>query len=223
VSSLPLPIPLSSRVTLLRDKTRIFPVIADILAFQALVAQAWIDHTGTSEAELNETSSTLFSCLAANMGLELSLSGFKHAAMTGDMPDEIQVFTVPKPPPPLPPEAQHVAGATSLSVRLMSAAFAVAADRMVEWVEKNVTTDRHKFPPIINFGRVIRNAIVHGHTVNIRSPKAPTVTWRGLEISDKDFGRELFNGSLISGGDLVLLLMEMEAELNELGAPFELG
>lgn len=154
------------------------------------------------------------------MQLRLSLRGFKNTALTGEQPDLIEVITAPKAPPP---DAPHVAGITNISVRLMSAAFALAADRMVEWVENKITTDRHRFPPHINFGRVIRNAIVHGYTINIKSPSAPAVAWRGLEISNKDYGRELFNGSLLSGGDLILLLIEMEAEINDLGAPFDLA
>jgi|GEM_PF-3445362 len=159
-------------------------------------------------------------CRAANIDLNMIANGHLAAALTGETPDKLNVHLQPK---GLAPDAPTAHGMKGPSARLMCAMFGVFVEQAVDWARREHTTNYHKFPPVLNFCRVVRNATVHGGTININSPNAPSVSWRGLTYSNKDEGRSIINTGDLSGGDLILLMLELEAELNDLGAPFDLG
>lgn len=112
----------------------------------------------------------------------------------------------------------HQINAGMLVLHSIPAFFSLFTERAVEWGKTNVGTDYHGWPPVLNFSRVVRNAIVHGGTINISSPSAPKVSWRGLAYSFADEGRKAI-WTDIGAGDFILLLMDLEAELDHLGAP----
>jgi hypothetical protein len=102
--------------------------------------------------------------------------------------------------------------------RIGSAHFVQFIDPWLDWVRANLTTDYHNWPPLCNFGRVIRNAATHGGTINIESKTAPSVRWYSLQYDHRSRGRAIF-GSDISCADLILLMFEVSDELDKLGAP----
>jgi hypothetical protein len=75
-----------------------------------------------------------------------------------------------------------VRGLKDLTQGVVAALFSIDAEAAVDWVKGNVSTDYHQWPPISNFARVVRNAIVHGGTININSETSPVVTWRSPDI-----------------------------------------
>jgi hypothetical protein len=114
-------------------------------------------------------------------------------------------------------------GMTSISSRITSAVFALFVESGIEWIKRNHSTDFKKWPPVANFCRVVRNAIVHGGKINMKSETAVGGRWRHLHYDHRHYGKPILNDGDLSTGDLVLLMCELELELNELGAPFDLG
>ena len=112
----------------------------------------------------------------------------------------------------------HKINAGMLVLPSIPAFFSLFTERAVEWGKANVGTDYHGWPPVLNFCRVVRNAVVHGGTINISSSSAPKVGWRGLAYSSAEEGRKVI-WTDIGVGDFILLLMDLEAELDHLGAP----
>lgn len=105
----------------------------------------------------------------------------------------------------------------ALSRQLTGSIAAVYLDRVIEWYKNEVSTDYGSWPQTLNFSRIVRNAIVHSGTVNIKSRTSPAVNWRGVQLSHKNFGEEIY--SILYDGDLILLLFDLEDELDSLGAP----
>jgi hypothetical protein len=65
--------------------------------------------------------------------------------------------------------------------------------------------------PVLAFANTIRNAFAHGGTIHFEKSKAGvTVSWGRLSYSDKDNGRQVMYND-ISQGDVILLMLEMEA------------
>lgn len=161
-----------------------------------------------------------FSCQAGAIDLVYDFSEMIDHIVDGDRPDVIYLH-VREARPPF--QGVEIAGARPSSIHISSAVFSLFVDEAVSWVRRNVATDPHRFPSKVNFCRVVRNAIVHGGTVNIDSPNAPIVNWRGLTYGHAQNGREILNnGTDLSIGDLMLLLIEADYELTTLGAPLNL-
>ncbi|PKA44037.1 hypothetical protein CWR43_06950 [Rhizobium sullae] len=64
------------------------------------------------------------------------------------------------------------------------------------------------WPPVWNFGRVVRNAMSHGGEVTIKDDKTH-VSWKRLTYSRAENGRRIVNVDLWPG-DLFILIREME-------------
>lgn len=101
----------------------------------------------------------------------------------------------------------------------VGAIFSIYIDQVIEWAKNDIGNDYHNWPKVLNFCRVVRNACIHGGTVNISSPKSPGVKWRGIKISHADCGRKILDGDILAMGDLYLLLFDLEREMCGLGAP----
>lgn len=71
--------------------------------------------------------------------------------------------------------------------------------------------DSSKWPDVLRFGRVVRNAFTHDGKVDIRNPKADPVKWRGLTYSYSDNGREILYVDLLPA-DVFVLMEEMDRE-----------
>lgn len=195
---------------------RAHPYIADMLVLYAMMLADLARHLQTPPAaDANVT----LACLAADLDLEFEIGEFIGASLTGEIPDVINIMTNEKGPEP---QGEDVLGLKSVLTRVTCAQFSVYAEAACDWVKRNVSSAVHSWPPTINFGRVVRNAIVHGGTINIPSPRSPAVSWRGLTYSHQSFGREIINKGDLSLGDLIVLMLEIEIELNGIGAPYDL-
>jgi hypothetical protein len=195
------------------DKARCFEHIADILTFFALT------FGGTNIVFVGGPSRARFSCLAGNMELAGHLTGFDDTLRTGKLPGIITFTRSEKLPAP---ESGEVPGIKSINTRIIGAIFAVFVDKASDWVKANVSTDYYNWPPVSNFARIVRNAIVHGGTINLKDEEA-RVAWSGVEISAQNYGDRILNTGKLSLGDLLLLMFNLEEELDGLGAPLDLG
>jgi len=189
-----------------------------VLIFLSLSYQALLPLIGKEPHA--EPIKIILACCAGEIDIKMVAQGHLAAAMSGDIPDTIVIRLATKSPDPGVPAAR---GMKDLSTRLLCAMFGIFVERAVDWARREHTTDYHKFPPVLNFCRVVRNATVHGGTININSPNAPTVSWRSLTYNHNDAGRSIINTGDINGGDLILLMLELDEELNLIGAPFDLG
>jgi hypothetical protein len=78
--------------------------------------------------------------------------------------------------------------------------------------EQKYTTNTQAWPLTWNFGRVVRNALSHGGTVNFTNQNAPLVSWRSLSYGPAQNGRQLLYQDITSV-ELILLMEEMDALL----------
>jgi hypothetical protein len=68
-----------------------------------------------------------------------------------------------------------------------------------------------KWPPVWNFGRVVRNALSHNGSIHFENMNAKPVTWHNLSFDPTHNGRAIFDD--IDPVDLILLMAEMDGEL----------
>jgi hypothetical protein len=59
--------------------------------------------------------------------------------------------------------------------RLVTGCFVQFVDPWIDWVKDNISTNFHAWPHVCSFARVVRNAAVHGGTINIERETAPSV------------------------------------------------
>ncbi len=98
--------------------------------------------------------------------------------------------------------------------------FGIYIDRIVKWLDGKFGRKYESWPPIANFARTVRNAIIHGGIIRL-SKGSPIVSWRGLQLSHVDDGQNIFGEKYIYDGDLIMLMYELEEELIENDAPFD--
>ena len=202
---------------ILRGKTRCHPYITDLQTFYAVTTEA-IARRLWYEAEGGPRYMTL-AARAAAADVNLPLGPYVQAAIDGNAPDEIIVRIDTKEPAP---RGVNASGMENISTRIVAAEFALFVETAFEWL-------RHKKKPIedwpqaSNFARIVRNAIVHGGRINIDNPNSIGGSWRNLHYDYRSKGRAILNTGDLSIGDLIILMLEVEEDLNTLGAPFDLG
>ena len=160
-------------------------------------------------------------CSREQKDIVIPATGVLHNAIFHDVPKRLHLEIVDK--PDRPPARTFISNGFSEVTRAFHhSMFSQFSEAASEWVKTNHSTDFKKWPPIANFCRVVRNAIVHGGTINTRDTEAPTVEWRGLAYNHESRGRKIFELDL-RPVDLVILLFDLDAELTDLEAPFDLS
>lgn len=204
---------------MIKGKTRCHPYISDLQTFYAVSSAAIAAELGVVK-DPQHRSHMILACRAANADVALPLDGYVQAALSGDVPKEIIVRIEEKGPEP---GSVSVKGMDSISTRICAALFALFVETGNEWLKRNYKKDAKDWPPVSNFCRIVRNAIVHGGKINLNSETAVGGRWRHLNYNHRHNGKAILNDGDLSIGDLIILMFEMELELNELGAPFDLG
>ena len=204
-------------IRIVRGKTRCYPYITDLQTFYAVTGEALAAHLRVPYEEPGEM---VFACRAANADVVLPMAGYLDAAISDDAPAEIILRIEEKRPEP---DGIQAAGMESISTRIVGAIFSLFIERACAWFKRQYGKQTSDWPPTANFCRVVRNAIVHGGTININSQTATGGRWRHLKYDYRDYGRAILNTGDLSIGDLIILMLEMELDLNGAGAPFDLG
>lgn len=205
-------------VRLVRGKTRCHPYISDLQTFYAVTSEALRVHMNMPRDE--GQSHMVLAARAAHADVAVPLDGYVDAAITGNAPDEIIVRVETKAPEP---EGANAAGMESISTRIVAAIFSLFIERACDWFKRNYGKQTANWPQTANFCRIVRNALVHGGTINISTETATGGQWRQLKYDYQDYGRAILNTGDLSLGDLVILMLEMEQDLNDAEAPFDLG
>ena len=206
-------------VRVVRSKTRCHPYITDLQTFYAVTTAAVASHLGTISNDA-DVSHMVLAARATHADVALPLAGYVESAISGQVPDEIIIRIENKEPEPEGVGAPRMEG---ISHRIVAAVFSLFIDTGLDWLCNHYKKPVADWPPVCNFCRVVRNAIVHGGKINIDSPTAIGASWRHLHYDHRHNGRTILNQSDLSSGDLIVLMLEMEAALNDLGAPFDLG
>ena len=68
----------------------------------------------------------------------------------------------------------------------------------------------HAWPPVLQFGSVIRDAMSHGGVIHIY-PGVPPISYFGLTYSTANNGRKIFHND-VTCADIFFLMHEMDAE-----------
>lgn len=202
---------------LVRGKTRCHPYIADICTYFAVTFDGLRSRVHPGEPGGGHA---VLACRGAQADIALPLPGFVEGAINGAVPDEIIVRYEQKAPPP---DGTNIPGMEGLTGRVVSAIFSLFVERGNDWMKRSVSTQFSNWPQTSNFCRIVRNAIVHGGTININSETAVGGEWRHLKYDHRHNGKPILNDGDLSIGDLVVLMLEMESELIHLNAPTDLG
>jgi hypothetical protein len=144
----------------------------------------------------------------------LPLHGIFEAAVQGQKLNQIEVIFKEE----RDPDDPGIVPGTFLELltNIINPVFVQFFEDHRPWLEENFLPAQ--CPPILVFGRVIRNAISHGGRCDIRGKKAQPVNWYHLTYSSDDNGRQIINEDIIFA-DLLILMFEMSDCLDQLGCP----
>lgn len=111
--------------------------------------------------------------------------------------------------------ADHRLSSTShkkLVRSIMESAFLKYFENQRTQVEHNYGQNVESWPPVWNFGRVVRNAFGHQGKITFSNPKSASVEWRGISYQPSDNGREVLLVDMAIC-DLIFLMDDMNAAL----------
>ena len=142
--------------------------------------------------------------------------------MEGRKPKEVQVLIMdsPKIPDALPLGFRSGDSLSRIQARLISPIFLKFYETYRGWWVNKLNRDPSTWPMVMQFSRVIRNAIGHQMRIDWASPNLGPAEWRGLSYSHADNGKHVI-GVDLSVADLFFLLVDLSDELDRLGCPIE--
>ncbi len=206
-----------------KSSHRCHSALADIAFFSCV---SYIAGSAIAEKPAKESPNIILDCRAADVTLLIHTDGFNSALISGIVPDEILMRSrrgiLPSRISP-GRTATAMYGVTRLSKQVYSAAFSNFCELAIDWIKTKKSTNYGSWPPVANFCRVVRNALVHGGSINISGPDAPAVSWESVEYSHKQKDTNVLGPNQLSVGDLVFLMFDLNNELDEFGAPFDLS
>jgi hypothetical protein len=152
-------------------------------------------------------------------GFGLPLRGPLENALAGIIPEAIDIGIITSSDvltKPLHEVKLQTSGLQAVMPHVVSPIFLLFFERYNDWLNTNVG-DAVKWPPPLNFARVIRNAAAHGK-IKIKDHSAPAVTWRGLSYNHADNGRQII-GTDINLGEILALMFDANDALDAVGVP----
>lgn len=92
------------------------------------------------------------------------------------------------------------------------------------WLESKFGPDPYGWPSLMNFARVVRDALAHHRgRIHFNSLADRPVRWQHLSYSPSDEGLLVFGDETadLDIADIIILLFEMAFEFDNLGCPFQ--
>ena len=204
-------------VLLVKGHDRCYPYIADICTYFALTSRGIQSKV---YPDYPDAGNAILACRAVKVDVVLPLSSFADRALNNHTPDQILLLFGNIGPPS---EGVGIGGIASLTGRVLSAIFSLYVERGTDWLRRNIGSRYTDWPPTSNFCRIVRNAIVHGGTINLDSKTAVGGEWRHLKYDYRHNRKAILNDGDLSIGDLIVLMLELEKDLIDLKAPVDLG
>jgi hypothetical protein len=161
-----------------------------------------------------------------NLSVRFPLHGPVQGALKGLTPDKVQYTITAKSQQRLDQYAAeiqsgqkpHVAPIiTPVFMNLISPVFVDYFEAYKEWLYRKLNNPDN-WPSAWRFGWMVRNAMSHNGMVHFLK-KGPPVSWHGLTYSYDDNDKVKIVGNVLSTGDIVILMFDMDDELNTLGCP----
>ncbi|MBB3195884.1 hypothetical protein [Roseateles terrae] len=159
--------------------------------------------------QLNPGDFSTIEGLVSKMDVRVPLHGPIATAIQDRTPDVIEITVLPTPPSP-PRFRFNTRGLVRTLTILVQPFYANYFEQHVPEIRARYGRDDKGWPPVWQAAWAVRNAISHNGRVWFKSPDHPAVTWRSLTLAPAHNGTEL--SSLMSLGDLLVLLLDMEAE-----------
>lgn len=186
----------------------------DIFDFLVFCSMLWKAADSTGMSKVPPGANGKVQCQHLPYEIVFDAHGPAEMALHNQVPDHIRLHVQTKTDEDHPFRTE---GTISVTVRMFSAIFAIVCEGAINW-QRGITTDVSKWPPVLAFCRVIRNAIAHDGKLRIDNPKPPPVAWRGLAYGYADNGRPVI-GPDLGMADLLILLFDLDEELTAIGAP----
>ena len=207
-------------------KHRLYPYFENLLiSVTGIMRALQFAHTLLSTQHMQPIvaykSNAQFAARQFPLTLTLPQTGPLEQLLQGRRADVIQLrFGSPPAEAPLgSPRTVPVGTLHTVFANALSPTFVQFYEDNCKWVEKNVNSDVHKWPAAWNFGRVIRNAMSHGGSINIDSKVAPNVSWHHLTYGH-DQNKQRVIGTELYFTDLMILMIEMADDLDRANAPY---
>ncbi|WP_172125388.1 hypothetical protein [Devosia sp. 919] len=200
--------------------SRLFEPVRQLLTLTECVAVAFMV---TQNRAIPNINTSYFPSRNFDLTVAVPSRGPLALAIHDEKPDRIALGFMPG-------QAQHLreqlpeTGRSGTLFPLLTMAAGVALANFYEshrdWLRQanGLSGGVDHWPPVLNFGRAIRNFIAHSGRVYFDRPTALPVGWHHLQFSYADQGREVI-GTEIQYPEMVILMVEMADELDRLGAP----
>lgn len=111
-----------------------------------------------------------------------------------------------------PKHSIQLTGLQRVHGAMISNAFVQYFEANRSLAEAKFSKDTQRWPMEWNFGRVVRNALVHKGSIRIDNKNASAVTWKSLSYSHSENGKQILYRD-VTAVELVLLMEEMDALL----------
>lgn len=150
--------------------------------------------------------------------VDFPTNSLMHFVVRNQWPEELQfVFhpgTLNSVSPPSSVELKSEAIATLITQKV-GVMFLKYYERNANRAKQAYGTSPKIWPETWRFGWVLRNAIAHGDKWAIDDLNFPETIWHSVKITSADSGKPWYHPRhFIGGGDVILLMEEMDASIN---------
>ncbi len=195
--------------TYVRGKHRFFDeVVTFFSAFASLMLALRAHAEGSTEAYGTHQGIGIQGNQVTGVALTLLPRPLIQAIVENRWPDRIDLVETPTTYLP-PKDATAIDSPRKIATLIAESAFVRYYETLVPTVKAVFGKDVEQWPAIWNFGRVVRNAFVHGGQIRFDNPAARSVFWRSLTYGPTDNGRQILFQDL-SAVEFIILMEELD-------------
>lgn len=147
-------------------------------------------------------------CFVEQAEIECDVPPLLSAIAAQSWPTSIRMIASAMPQPTSATRTTTPDGIQRLTGSIHAHAFLTYYENARHEMDARYGTDPERWPEVLKFARMTRNAFGHGGTLDIRNPRA-TGAWRGLTLSHANNGEQMLYNHIASG-DVVLLMLDIE-------------
>lgn len=203
------------RVLRLTSEHRLFGHITTLLIVNAAIAKAFTITAGIpldwNVGDYANFQSTQF----PQLEVRLPLVGPIEEAIIDRVPNSLEIAVGPSTDPASP---RTIGSHQRLFNSIIAPVFVEFFEGNTLWLSENVNSDKSKWPEILSFARVVRNAISHSGNITIDNANAIPVSWYRLTYGPEQNKRKII-GMDLTFADLLVLMLEVSEALDQLGCP----